>query len=242
MRKFLLLVALLSAAPAALPADEALIRRTMESKLEGLRVEGIQPAPVPGLYEVRFRTEEGVRVVYTDDKATFIFTGNIYEIKTDRQLTVERLRALNAIDFRKLPLDLAVKVQRGNGKRVLAMFTDPYCPYCRTLERELLKIDDVTVYVFMFPVIRPANADHSRSVWCSQDRSKAWLDLALRGKEPAAKPTCDNPVDKVLALGQSLNVRSTPTLYVANGERYSGGMSADALRAALDEASSAAPK
>ena len=93
MRKFLLLVALLSAAPAALPADEALIRRTMESKLEGLRVEGIQPAPVPGLYEVRFRTEEGVRVVYTDDKATFIFTGNIYEIKTDRQLTVERLRA-----------------------------------------------------------------------------------------------------------------------------------------------------
>jgi thiol:disulfide interchange protein DsbC len=93
----------------------------------------------------------------------------------------------------------------------------------------------------MFPVIRPENADQSRGVWCSEDRAKAWLELALRGRPPVAKTTCDNPVDKVLKLGHSLNVASTPTVILSNGVRYKGGMSADALRVALDEASSPAP-
>jgi thiol:disulfide interchange protein DsbC len=236
MRKILLLAALLSAATAAVAIDETLIRRVIEAKL-GARVEGIQPAPMPGWFEVRFRSQEGTRLIYTDEKATHIFAGNIYETGSDRDLTEERLRTLNAIDFKALPLDLAVKVQRGNGKRVMAMFSDPYCPACRNFERELLQVSDLTIYVFMFPVIRPENADHSRSVWCSEDRSRAWLDLSLRGRVPVAKPTCDNPVGKVLSLGRSLNVGSTPTMFLANGVRHKGGMSAELLRTALDEAS-----
>jgi thiol:disulfide interchange protein DsbC len=238
MRNIVLSLVLLLAAGAAAAADEAVIRRAVEAKLNGTRVDGVAPAP-GGWYEVRFRTPDGVRILYTDEKATHIFSGNIFELKSDRDLTEERLRKLNAIDFRSLPLDLAVKVQRGTGKRTVAMFSDPYCPACRNFERELLQVNDVTVYVFMFPVIRPENADHSRAVWCSEDRSKAWLDLALRGRAPGAKPTCDNPVDKVLALGRSLGVGSTPTLIMANGERFKGGMSADMLRTALDEVAKA---
>lgn len=237
MRQILFLLALLTAATAGVAADEIFIRRAIEAKLNGAKVEGIQPAPMPGWFEVRFRTPEGVRVIYTDEKASFIIAGSVFEMKSDRDLTEERLRLLNAIDFRTLPFDLAVKVQRGSGKRVMAMFSDPYCPACRSFERELLQVSDVTIYVFMFPVIRPENADHSRSVWCSEDRSRAWLDLAVRGRQPVAKWTCDNPVEKVLALGRTLNVTSTPTLFLANGVRYKGGMSAEALRAALDEVS-----
>ena len=240
MRNILLLLVLLGAATTASAADETFIRRVIEAKLNGARVDGIQPAPMPGWYEVRFRTQEGVRVIYTDEKAAHIFSGNIYETRSDRDLTEDRLRVLNAIDFKALPLDLAVKVQRGNGKRVMAMFSDPYCPACRNFERELLQVNDVTIYVFMFPVIRPENADHSRGVWCSEDRPKAWLELALRGRPPVAKATCDNPVDKVLSLGRSLGVGSTPTLFLANGERYKGGVSAETLRTLLDAAARAA--
>src|SRR4029077_12886969 len=130
------------------------------------------------------------------------------EAKSGRNLTGERLQKLSAIDFSALPLDLAVKVQRGNGKRQVAMFSDPYCPYCRRFEQTLLQLDDITVYVFMYPVIRPDNADHSRAVWCSKDRVKAWLDLAAadRAIVPDAPATCANPVDKVLQLGRSLGV------------------------------------
>ena len=106
---------------------------------------------------MRLRTERGLRIIYTDTNAAHVIDGNIHEVRTNRDLTEERLRKLNAIKFETLPLDLAVKVQRGNGKRVLAMFSDPYRPACRQFERNLAKIDDITVYVFMYPVIRPEN-------------------------------------------------------------------------------------
>ena len=135
-------------------------------------------------------------------------------------------------------------VQRGNGKRQVAMFTDPYCPYCRRLEQTLLQIDDITVYVFMFPVIRPDNADHSRAVWCAPDRAKAWLELAANDtpKVPAGGATCPNPVDKVLELGRSLRVNGTPTLFFPNGERASANWTQEQLRAKLDATARAAVK
>ena len=183
------------------------------------------------------RTSHGLQILYTDANAQHIFIGQIYDTKAERNLTSERLRKLNVVKFDQLPLDQAVKIQRGNGKRVLAMFSDPYCPYCRRLEQTLLQIDDLTVYVFMYPVIRPDLADHSRAVWCSKDRAKAWLELAAndRPKVPTASASCANPVDKVLELGRSLRVNGTPTLYFANGEKASGGMEVGALRKKLDE-------
>jgi len=204
-------------------ADDAQIRKVVESKLGGVKVEGIQPGPM-GLYEVRFRGPNGMQVVYTDANATHIFLGKIYETGNDRDVTEERLRKLNAIKFESLPLEQAVKIQRGDGKRVLAMFSDPYCPACRQFEQTLQQLNDVTIYVFMFPVIRPELADQSKAVWCSPDRAKAWIDVALRGKPPATKPTCANPVEKNLELGKSLGVNSTPTLIFSNGERVAGGL------------------
>jgi thiol:disulfide interchange protein DsbC len=204
-------------------ADDAQIRKVVESKLGGAKVEGIQAGPL-GLYEVRFRGPNGMQVVYTDENATHIFLGKIYDTTNDRDLTEERMRKLNAINFGSLPLDQAVKIQRGNGKRVFAMFSDPFCPACRQFEKTLQQINDVTIYVFMFPVIRPELADASKAVWCSPDRAQAWIDVALRGKGPAAKPDCANPVQKNVELGKSLGVNSTPTLVFSNGERVAGGL------------------
>jgi 2-octaprenylphenol hydroxylase len=231
---------LLFAVPAL--ANEAQIRRVLESKLGGAKIEGIQPAPVSGLWEVHFRSERGgMQVIYTDATASYVIDGNIHELRTNRDLTGERLRKLNAVKFESLPLDMAVKIQRGSGKRVLAMFSDPYCPACRDFERTLSKIDDITIYVFMYPVIRPQNADHSRAVWCSPDRAKAWLELAAspKPKIPEAGPGCPNPVDKLIDAGHRLGVNSTPTLFLSNGERLSGGLAADDLKDLLDRLATA---
>lgn len=242
MLRILLLIAGVSAAISAL-ADEATMRSAIESRL-GVRVEGVAPAPIPGLFEVRFRSREGYRVIYSDAKGRMVVIGSIYDTENDRNLTEERVRKLSAIDFRKLPLDLAVRIKRGNGRRTLVMFSDPYCPACRQFEKTLRGVNDITIHVFMYPVIRPERADHSRSVWCSADRAKAWLDLAASDvpKVPTAAPSCSNPVDKVLALGQSLGVSATPTLFFVNGERMSGGLPADRLEAFLDEVASAQEK
>lgn len=235
MIRILLLMLALLALPAA--ANEAAIRQVLKAKFPGVRVDGVQPAPMPGLFEVRFQNQDGPQILYTDAQANYFIDGALIEAKSGRNLTEERLQKLSAIEFNALPLDLALKIQRGNGKRVLAMFTDPYCPYCRRLEQSLLQIDDITIYVFMFPVIRPDLADHSRAVWCSGDRVKAWLELAASDtpKVPAGGAACANPVDKVLEYGRSLRINGTPTLFFANGERAGGGMALGALRAKLDE-------
>jgi thiol:disulfide interchange protein DsbC len=219
-------------------ADEAQIRQSIEAKLGGVKIDDIQPTPINGIFEVRFQGRDGPQIIYTDAVGGYLFTGHLIDSTNDRDLTEERLQKLTAIEFKSLPLDMAVKVQRGNGRRMVAMFSDPYCPYCRRLEQTLLQLDDITVYVFMYPVIRPENADHSRAVWCSKDRARAWLDLAAaeRPKVPTAGAGCANPVDKVLELGRSLRVSGTPTLFFANGERAGGGMELGALRAKLDEA------
>src|ERR1043165_321222 len=237
LNRILLTLAALVLVSAAL-ADEASLRRTLEPKL-GVPIDGIEPGPVPGLYEVRYRSQQGVQIIYVDASGNFVIQGKIYDARADfRDLTEERLRKLNAIKFESLPLDLAVKIQRGDGKRVLAMFSDPYCPACRQFERSLAQVDNVTIYVFMYPVIRPENIDHSRMVWCSADRAKAWLELAAapKPKVPNAPKSCGDPVDKVLKLGRSLAVNSTPTLVLANGERVSGGLAPEDLKELLDQA------
>jgi thiol:disulfide interchange protein DsbC len=216
-------------------ANEQMIRRSIEPKLNGAKIEAVQPSPIPGLMEVRFRTPQGLHILYTDPKGENIVQGEIFDSKSGRNLTDERISKLTAIKFDSLPLNQAVKIVRGNGKRVAAMFSDPYCPACQSFEQTLQQVDDMTLYVFMFPVIRPERIDESKSVWCSPDRAKAWLDLALRKKAPAPA-TCANPVDSIVALGQSIGVRATPTLFFENGERQQGGMSPTDLKAKMDTA------
>jgi len=234
MLRTLLLAAVLAAAGGA-RADEAAIRKVLEQKIGGAVIEGLQPGPMPGLWEVRLRTPDGVQLVYTDASASYLIQGTVHDLRNDRNLTEDRLRKLNAVKFESLPLDQAVKIQRGDGRRVLVMFSDPYCPYCQQFEKTLQQVDNISIYVFMYPVIRPQNADHSKAVWCSPDRAKAWLALALEHRPPAAAPTCDNPVNKNLQLGRSLAINSTPTLILANGEKIAGGLPAADLQDLLDQ-------
>jgi thiol:disulfide interchange protein DsbC len=241
VNKFLIAVAAVLLTAASAFADEAKIRRVVEAALGGVRVEGVQPTPVPGLFEVRFQGRSGPQILYTDAEANYILQGNLYDTRRRENLTEERLNKLTAIRFDTLSLELAVKVKRGNGKRVLAMFSDPYCPACRQFEQTLAQVDDITIYYFMYPVIRPELAEHSKAVWCAADRAKAWLALAARAKAqaPAGKTDCETPIERVLELGRSLGVNSTPTLFFATGERARGGLHLPDLRAKLDEAARA---
>ncbi len=229
MIRTFLLIALLGFAAAA-RADEAAIRKAAEALLaDGAKIEAISKAGFLGLYEVRLSTPEGARILYTDEDGTYFFIGRVIEGKTQTDLTEARERKLNAIRFEDLPLAQAFKIVRGKGTRQLAYFSDPRCPYCRKFDQELTRVDDVTVHVFLIPIIAPDSGAISKAVWCSPDRSKAWLELMLNGVQPTAKATCDTPIDKNLALSRKYGINGTPTLIFADGQRVSGWMPADKL-------------
>ena len=193
------------------------IRQSLQSKFPGIgKIEHIVKTPYAGLYEVVI----GDQLLYTDDQGQYIFDGSVIDAKTRRDLSEERRRVLFAIDFDKLPLELAVKEVKGNGKHKLAIFTDPNCPYCKRLEKELSGVTDVTLYMFMYPIF-PGSAEIVRNVLCSRDPVKAWNDWMLKEIRPA-KAVCKTQTDKVMALGRKLHVNGTPNLIFGNGIQAPG--------------------
>jgi len=219
-------------------ADEAAVRRLIESKIAGqARIETVQRLPGSKLYEVTIRGPRGPQLFYVDERAQLILVGQVIDGRTGRNLTEERLRKLNAVDWSSLPLADAVTTRRGNGRRKIAVFSDPNCPYCKRFEADLARLDDITVHIFLYPVIREESVALTKSVWCSADRSKAWNDLMLRGIAPTAKPDCETPVEKLLDLGRRLGATSTPTWFVESGERFTGAIPLEQVRRVLDEAS-----
>jgi thiol:disulfide interchange protein DsbC len=147
-----------------------------------------------------------------------------------------RVTTAEAFAFNDLPLELAIKQTRGSGKRVMAVFEDPRCPFCKRLEKSLQQVDDVTVYVFLYPVLGDESVAKARSVWCSPDPAKAWRDLMIQGKAPVAAGDCSTPIPHILALGQRMGVRGTPTIIFADGRRLAGAPPPDQLESYLDAA------
>jgi len=217
-------------------ANEDLIRKGVEAFIGAeLKVDAISPAGFLGLYEVRVVTPQGIRILYTDAQAQYFFRGNVIAAKDKSDLTEARLRKANAIRFDDLPLPQALKIVRGKGTRSLAYFADPRCQYCKRFDQELAQLDDVTVYVFLLPIIAKDSAAVSTAVWCSPDRAKAWQDLMLKNIAPAGSADCDTPLDKNIALSRKYGIKGTPTLVFADGQRVSGGMPAARLSQLLDE-------
>jgi len=224
---FVLLIA------AAARADEASVKKAVEARFAGVKVESIAKSPYFGLYEVLV----GEEIIYTDEKVNYIFNGSVIDAKTRRNLTEERLQKLSAIKFDDLPLDIAIKQVRGNGKRVVAVFSDPFCPYCKRLDQGLAQMQDTTVYTFLLPILRKDESPQMATrIWCSADRAKAYYDLMLSNKEPGTATDCKAPLDRWLALGQKLAVRATPVSFVPNGQRVIGARLEDLQKLMNDTA------
>ena len=231
--KPLLLVAMMGMVTTAAIAEtpqEANIKKLMEPRLgDGVKVDQVTKTPYLGMFEVRV----GKDIFYTDAQAKYMFVGRILDAESSRDFTKERMDEISKVKFSDLPLDQAMKVVKGNGKRVIAVFEDPNCGYCKKFRKTLQEVDNTTVYTFMYNILAPDSSVKSKNVWCSADRHKAWDDWMLNGKLPAtAAASCvDTPNDKVLALGQKLNVTGTPTIIFADGSRIPGFIDAKALEA-----------
>lgn len=221
---------LLCFAFSAAHAAEAEIRQSLQSKFPNIgKLEHIVKTPYSGLYEVVV----GEQLLYTDEQGLYLFDGNIIEVRSRTDLSEQRRHQLFAIEFDKLPLELAVKKVKGNGKRKLAFFTDPNCGYCKKLEKELARINDVTLYMFMYPIF-PGSEELVRNVRCAKDPVKTWDELMLKGIAPA-NISCKVSTDKVIALGKKLKVNGTPNLIFADGTQIPGYLPAEELEKHLKE-------
>ena len=228
----LLLMATLAAGSAY--GSEADIRQGIQARFPELPIESVAKTPFGGIYEVVL----GGRILYTDDKVSFIFVGNLLDTRgaSERDITIERSAQLTLQTLRK-STDLSIKRVRGNGKRVLYTFEDPNCGFCKQLQKELAKVTDITIYTFLWPILSPDSVVKSRNVWCAKNRGKAWDDLMTHGTVPQNDGKCDTPIEKNMELARRFRVNGTPAIFLADGSMIGGYVPADKLEQALASAS-----
>jgi thiol:disulfide interchange protein DsbC len=174
-----------------------------------------------GLYEVLV----GGELYYVDANVNFVIAGRMFDARTREDLTQKRLDTALKVDLKSLPLERAVKTQRGDGSRVMVTFEDPNCPYCKKLWQNLQDLKNVTIYTFLYPILSPDSHEKSKGIWCAKDRAGAWDEYMVGGKAPPAAPeTCQTPLEENVALGRKLGISGTPTIIFADGTRSAGAM------------------
>jgi thiol:disulfide interchange protein DsbC len=216
-------------------AQEATIRKNLLERLPQIgKIDEISKTPVPGLFEVRV----GSDIFYTDAEGHYLIEGQVLDLRQRKNLTEERQQKLLAVDFGSLPLKDAFTVVRGDGKRRMAVFQDPNCGFCKKFERDLQKVDNVTIHMFLYPILGNDSVTKSRNIWCAKDKAKAWQDWMVRDiAAPAApSPGCDaTALDRNRDFGRKHQITGTPTLLFTDGRRVPGAVGAAQVEKLLAE-------
>lgn len=235
-------------------ADEARLLAALQKAHPGTHLTSVSRTPIPDLYEAWMGPN---MALFSKKNLRYLVFGRVFDTKTMTDLTApklaqaERLHAAAegrkgtpAIPIGQLPLEDAIKTVRGNGARTIVVFSDPACPYCKRLEPELGKLDDVTIHTFLVPF---QGAALPAAIWCAADRQAAWHRYMTQGDQSAldlsspSTSSCVPPLERNLALAQRLNVRGTPTILFADGHRIDGYVDAAALEARLASVESSSP-
>lgn len=205
-------------------AQEATIRKNLGQRIPQLaKIDEVSKSPMTGLFEIRVN---GTEIYYTDAEGNYLLQGNLIDTKQRRNLTEERVDKLTAISFDALPFKDAFTIVRGNGKRKLAVFEDPNCGYCKRFERDLQSVDNVTIHLFLYPILSADSIEKSKNIWCAKDKAKAWEDWMAHDQTPKAA-SCDSAaVTRNIEIGRKYKITGTPTVIFADGTRVPGAISA----------------
>jgi thiol:disulfide interchange protein DsbC len=229
----------------AAPADAKTTKQITSTITSALGGSGVSVQSVEkvdffnDLYEVVVNHNGGKKILYTNASGSHLVLGDLMESKTMNNITEAKMDRLNAINFEKdLNQGLALKTVYGTGIRKIAVFEDPNCGYCKRFRRDALtKLQDTTVYTYMFPVLGADSTDKTKKVWCASDRTKMWDAWMLKNEAPTGEGNCNVPINDMVTLGRSMGVQGTPTVFFQDGTRASGAITATELNRRISAAS-----
>lgn len=218
-------VILHSMAPAV--GAETDLNATISAKL-GKKIDSVRTIEFANLYEV---SAEG-KVIYIDKQLRYVFAGNIYDLEKKVNLTREQVKVVQRIKFHELPLNNAIKTVRGSGDKEIVIFADPNCKFCKKLEKELAELQGVKVFTFLYPILSEDSSKLARDIWCGAAPSEQWKEWMISEKRPPSVD-CESPNEANLILGKKLNVNATPVIFFSDGERISGAVPLEKIKAKL---------
>lgn len=205
------------------------------------KVIGIQMSPVKGLWEVTIDDRGRKGIFYTDFSKKFMIAGPIVELDNGSNKTresIDRLQNNRKVDVSKIPLGNALLLGSRSAHKKVIVFTDPDCPYCARLDKEMRKVveerKDIAFYIKLFPL-----AAHKDAYWKATaiecKRSLQMMEDNFEGR-PISKVNCGTKeIDDNIKLAQSLGFSGTPTLVFPGGTVHEGTLPADKLIELINE-------
>ena len=232
MKNFkLLTTALLITLSSLLLANNANIKTKIEQlpmiKSIGATVNNI--TLVNGIYHIKAQVKGKngglIEGFVTPDFKT-LMVGKAYNLQTGKEIVIPF-----DIDVKALKSVAAYKI--GTGKKEYFVFTDPECPYCRRLEKNIHKLkSDITLYTILFPLSFHKNAISMSRYILSQkdDKAKAAAMKGIAHKSDVYKNAkysdierarYDIIIKKSIAIVNELGIDGTPTIISAKGVKTS---------------------
>ena len=203
---------------ASMAADTDDLLERLKKTYPNIAFTKVAATEAPGIYEAAFGTD----VLYTESTGTYFFP-TMFNMKTQRNFGDERRAELAMVDFSTLPLGDAIKMVSGDGSREMAVFADPNCGYCKKLEEQLAKLNNVTVYVFPVGILGPDSVVKVENVMCAKgNQGKAWNDWMMKGAIPQTIACGSKVSERNFALFRKLGFQGTPAMAFKNGKVIKG--------------------
>lgn len=217
-------------------AQEANVKKRLLERIPNFpTISSVSKSPFKGMYEVVTAEPE---IFYTDEQASYLMRGDLIDLKSKKNLTEDRMETLLAVPFVSLPIKDAFVMVRGDGKRKIAIFEDPNCGYCKRFEVDLQKVNNITVYMFLYPILGPDSAEKSKNIWCAKDKAKSWQDWMIKNESPEPNNCDSSALARNVEFGKKHKITGTPTIIFTNGTRVPGAVPMDQLEKMLKARSS----
>lgn len=212
------------------------IRASLAQVVPDIKIDSIQPAPVKGLYEVLV----GTQLMYVTGDGRYYVEGRIVDLKTREDVTEPRLSGV-----RKKLVDevgeseMVIFEPAEKTQHTVTVFTDIECGYCRKLHKQIEDYgkEGIRVRYLFFPRAGKGSPAYKEaiSVWCAGDSNDRRIALTdAKAGKPIEEKTCDNPVDKHMAIGEQIGLRGTPAIVTETGELIPGYVEPKRLAARLN--------
>ncbi len=230
--KKLLSIILMSCAVTCFAVTDAVtkaITSQLKSTLPLVKIDKISDTPITNVYEVTSMH----KIFYVDGSGKYALIGNLVDLTTKTNLTQLAVESISIVSWQGLPLKIAIQKVIGNGKRKIAIFTDPECPFCKRLEQETVpNLKNVTIYYFLFPLSIHENAmSDSQKILCSETPEITYTNWMKNNKSLPSNTKCDNAkvLDTMISTGNKIGIEHTPTIILTDGKVVPGLIPADYL-------------
>ncbi|HET9031941.1 MAG TPA: DsbC family protein [Dokdonella sp.] len=196
-------------------ADEGDAAHAAIQKIAPLQqVTAFRQSKLPGYYEGVI----GGQLVYASADGRYLLRGTVEDTREGVNLSEASMAAKRRQLLATIGPEMRLSFAPENPKYRLTVFTDVDCPYCRRLHSRIDEFNALGIafdYVFFPLSIHPGADRKSVSVWCSDDRKRAYT-MAVKGQAPIAAD-CPNPLLQMRRAGNDIGVSMTPTAIAVDG-------------------------